>query len=135
GIVLAFAGIQVLAPTFQRILAATPAAQSYAAQVYTGLTDSRVLEANGQLQWLSLVSTPPFTPWIAASFFNDGDVTTDPPGAVSVYIAINNPDALVELKKGESQYADFSFAQRRIEIIFFRTDPGKSARIRVEGKY
>ncbi|MBA7695800.1 hypothetical protein ES703_104436 [subsurface metagenome] len=135
GAVFAVAGVVVLAPTLQQIFAATPAAQLYAAQVYTGLTDYRILDADGQLRWLSLVDAPPFTPWITASFFNDGDVTTDPPGAVSVYIAINNPDALVELKKGESQYADFSFAQRRIEIIFYKTDPSKKARVRVEGKY
>ena len=71
----------------------------------------------------------------AASFFNDGDITTDPPEPTSAYIAINNPDAMVELKKGESQHADFSFAQRRIEIIFYRAEPGKKASVRVEGKY
>jgi len=129
------AGIAVLAPTLQRIFAATPMAQSYAAQVYLGATDYRVLEADGQLRWLSLVDATPFVPWITASFYNDGDLTTDPPGPVSVYIAINNPDAMVEIKKGENQYADFSFAQRRIEIIFYKTDPGKKARVRVEGKY
>ncbi len=135
GAVFAIAGVMVLAPTLQRLFAATPAAQSYAAQAYLGLTDYRVLEADGQLRWLSLVDASPFTPWITASFFNDGDVTKDPPGPVSVYIAINNPDTMVELKKGESQYADFSFAQRRIEIIFYKTDLGKRARVRVEGKY
>ena len=133
--IFAVAGIAVLAPTLQRIFAATPAAQAYAAQVYVGATDYRVLEADGQLRWLSLVDASPFMPWITASFFNDGDVTTDPPGSVSVYIAINSPDAMVEIKKGENQYADFSFAQRRIEIIFYQTDPGKRARVRVEGKY
>lgn len=132
--IFAVAGIAVLAPTFQRIFAATPMAQSYAAQAYLGSTDYRVLEADGQLRWISLVDATPFTPWITASFFNDGD-PTDPTAPVSAYIAINNPDAMVELKKGESQYADFSFAQRRIEMIFYKTDPGKRARVRVEGKY
>ncbi len=135
GAIFGVAGIAVLAPTLQRIFAATPMAQSYAAQSYLGATDSRVLEADGQLRWLSLVDASPFMPWITASFFNEGDLRTTPAGEASAYIAINNPDAMVELKKGESQSIDFSFAQRRIEIIFFRTDPGKSARIRVEGKY
>lgn len=135
GTIFAVAGIVVLAPTFQRIFAATPVARSYAAQTYLGLTDYRVLEADGQLRWISLVDASPFMPWITASFFNDGDITTDPPGEVSVYLAINNPDALVELKKGENQYANFSFAERRIEIIFYKTDPGKKANVRVEGKY
>lgn len=135
GAIFAVAGIAVLAPTLQRIFAATPAAQSYAAQVYVGSTDYRVLEADGQLRWLSLVDAPPYTPWIKASFFNDGDITTDPPGEVSVYIAINNPDAMVELKKGESQHADFSFAQRRIEIIFYKCNTGEKASVRTVGKY
>lgn len=127
GVVLAFAGIQVLAPTFQRIFAATPMAQSYAAQVYSGLTDSRVLEADEKLKWINLADFPPFTPWIAASFFNDGPD--------SAYIAINNPDEMLELKKGENQYVNLSFAERRIEVIFYKTAPGKKAGVRVEGKY
>ncbi len=134
-VVFLVAGIIALAPTLQRIFAATPMAQSYAAQSYIGSTDYRVLEADGQLRWISLVDASPFTPWITASFFNEGDPTTEPAGKTSAYIAVNNPNALVELKKGESQYADFSFAQRRIEIIFYKTDPGKHARVRVEGKY
>ena len=73
GAIFAVAGIVVLAPTFQRIFAATPMAQSYAAQTYLGATDYRVLEADGQLRWISLVDASPFIPWIAASFFNDGD--------------------------------------------------------------
>lgn len=120
--IFAVAGIAVLGPTLQRIFAATPMAQSYAAQAYVGSTDYHVLEADGQLRWISLS-----TPWITATFFNDGPD--------SAYVAVNNPDAMVELKKGESQYADFSFAQRRIEILFYKTDLGKRARVRVEGKY
>ena len=84
------AGIAVLAPTLQRIFAATPMAQSYAAQVYLGATDYRVLEADGQLRWLSLVDATPFVPWITASFYNDGDPTTDPPGPVSPEVNSRN---------------------------------------------
>lgn len=69
GAIFAVASIAVLAPTVQRIFAATPAAQSYAAQVYVGLPDYRVLEADGQLRWLSLVDAPPFVPWITATRF------------------------------------------------------------------
>ncbi len=129
------AGLIALAPTLQNIFAATPMAQSYAAQSYIGSTDYRVLDADGQLRWITLIDSSPFMSWVRASFFNDGDVTTEPAGKTSAYIAVNNPNSFVELKKGESQYADFSFAQRRIEIIFYKTDPGKHARVRVEGKY
>ncbi len=124
------AGIIALAPTLQKIFAATPSAQALAAQSYTGLTDYKVLDADEQLRWVSLD-----VPWVTASFFNEGDVTVAPPGQVSAYIAVNNPNSFVELKKGDSQNADFSFAQRRIEIIFYKADKGKHARVRVVGKY
>lgn len=126
-VIFGCAALVVMAPTLQRVFAATPAAQSYAAQVYVGSTDYRVLQVDEQLRWLSLVDGPPFMPWITASFFNDGPDTA--------FVAINNPDVMGELKKGENKYADFSFAQRRIEIIFYKTDPGKRANVRVEAKY
>lgn len=112
----------VLAPTLQRVFASTPAAQAYAAQAYLGLTDYHELRADGELRWVTL-----HNPWITATFFNAGPDTA--------YIAINNPDNPTKLLKGESSFYDYSFAQRRIEIIFYKTDPGGQALIRVEGKY
>ena len=123
------AALFVAAPTLQRVLAATPWAQSLAAQSFVGATDYRELDATDHLQWLTLT-----TPWITASFFNDGD-PTNPLKPISAYVAINSPDAFTELKQGESSYANFSFAQQRIQVIFYKTTPGNRARVRVEGKY
>ena len=66
-----------------------------AAQSFVGLTDYRELDADGQMRWVTLT-----TPWITASFFNDGD-PNNPTKSVSAYVAINSPDSFTALKKGE----------------------------------
>jgi len=44
------------------------AQQYYLAQSYTGLTDDRVLKATHTMQWLNLISNPPYHPWISAYY-------------------------------------------------------------------
>ena len=121
------AAIVGLGPFFQRMLAATPMAQASALQVYTGLTDERVLNATPTLQWLNLISDPPYVGWITASFFNDGPN--------SVFIGINNPDELHELAVGEAYDVSMVGAQRRIEFLYYRSNPGEITSVRVVGKY
>ncbi len=111
------------------------AQQYYTAQSYTGLTDKRVLDVIPTLQWINLISDPPFTPWMSASFFNDGDITTVPSGEASAFIAINNPDELHEIAKGETFDVNMVGAQRRIEFVFYKSNPGERASVRAVGKY
>jgi hypothetical protein len=118
------AAIVGLGPFFQRILASSPMTL---AQSYQGLTDSRTLNATPTLQWLNLISDPPYSPWISASFFNDGPN--------SVFIGINNPDELTEINKGGSLEVNMSGGQRRIEFVFYKCNPGQTASVRVVGKY
>jgi len=126
-VVLTSAALIVLAPTLQRIASATPTAMLYRGQQYLGLEDSRDLVATDQLQWLDLLNNSPYTPWITASFFNDGPD--------SVFIAINLPSGFTELKSGESKSVNFSMADRRIEVIYFVCNAGESASVRAVGKY
>jgi len=119
--------IVALAPTLQRIVSATPSALLYRGQQFLGLEDSRELVATDQLQWLDLLNNSPYTPWITASFFNDGPD--------SVFIAINLPSGFTELKSGESKSVNFSMADRRIEVIYFVCNAGESASVRAVGKY
>jgi len=101
-------------------------AQIYA-QAYQGLTGSRTLNATPTMQWVNLLSDPPYTPWISASFFNDGPN--------SVFIAINNPAELAEIASSESLVVNMAGGQRRIEIIFYKSKIGEKATVRVIGKY
>lgn len=101
--------------------------QALQAQSYTGLTDSRVLAVRPNLQWLNLVSDPPYTPWITATLHNDGPH--------SVFIAINNPSEFVELSMGDEYPVDMSGADRRIEFVFYRCNLGETASVRAVGKY
>ena len=127
GAIFAVAGIAVLAPTLQQVFSALPSAQMLRAQAYYGMTDPRTLDANGTLKWLNLVDGPPYTPWISASFFNDGPD--------KVYIGINTPDGYPPIEKGESMSVDFFGADRKIETIFYWCDATRKAGVRVVGKY
>jgi len=107
--------------------AAETAAQALSVQSYTGLTDSRVLGANRTLQWINLVSDPPYTPWISATFSNGGPH--------SVFIAVNNPDQLTEIDVGGSIEVDMTGASRRIEFVFYKCNIGETASVTAVGKY
>lgn len=102
------------------------------AQQLQGLIDSRVLNAVPILQWINLISDPPYTPWITASFHNDGLLVGGVVVPNSVFIGINNPDELHELMSGETYNIDLS-GSRGIELIYYRSPNG--ATVRVVGKY
>lgn len=105
----------------------TQTTQALRAQSFTGLTDSRDLEANRFLQWINLISDPPYTPWITATFHNDGPH--------SVFIAINNPGESTEITSGGSIAVDMTGGDRRIEFVFYRCNIGETASVRAVGKY
>jgi hypothetical protein len=105
----------------------SPMAQQLQAASYVGLTNTFVLRATPTIQWINLVNDPPYTPLITATFYNDGPN--------SVFIAINNPDELLELNKDDSRIVSMSGGERRMEFIFYRCNPGERATVRVDGKY
>jgi hypothetical protein len=105
----------------------SPMAQQLQAQSYRGLTDDRTLNATPTLQWINLISDPPYSPWISASFFNDGPN--------SAFIAINNPAELTEIDKGGSLEVSMAGGQRRIEFVFYKCNLGENTSVRVIGKY
>lgn len=111
------------------------ATQSLQAQAYSGLTDNRNLNSNPITQWLNLVSGPPYTGWISASFFNDGWTKGGVHYDWSVFIGVNNPDELTEIASGESLEVDMTGAARRIEFVFYKCGTGEKASVRVIGKY
>ncbi|GAI95438.1 unnamed protein product [marine sediment metagenome] len=127
GAIFAVAGVMVLVPTLQRIFPVTQLTQYLEAQAYVGLIDDRTLNATPTMQWLNLISNPPYHPWITAYFFNDGPH--------SVFIAINNPNELTQLAMGEDKTVDMTGADRRIELVFFKSNRGERASVRVIGKY
>lgn len=105
----------------------TPAAHQLSAASYTGLTNTLVLNATPTTQWVNLINDPPYSPLMAASFYNDGPN--------SVFIAINNPDEFLELNEGDSRIVSMTGGERRIEFIFYRCNFGEHASVRVDGKY
>jgi hypothetical protein len=108
-------------PVFQQV-------QNYLqTQQYEGLTANRNLQANDSTHWENLTSNPPYVPWITASFYNEGPDTA--------FLSLNYPDNAVPLKAKETWNVGFTGANRRLEVIFYKTDPGKSALVRVVGKY
>jgi len=102
---------------------------------FEGEVDPRTFAVTGQIQGLALIHDWPFVPWITAAFFNDGDISTDPPGEVTAYIAINYTFDWLQLKKGESLNIDLSKSDKRIQFIHYRCNVGETASVRVVGKY
>ena len=116
----------------------TVAAQGYyASQGYVGALDPRTLIATEVVQWQNLLETGTKTPWVAADLYNYG------PDLVN--IGINTPGPWSPLQPpppgsptgtpGESLRVSMVGASRRIEVIFYKCDTGKTASVRVVGKY
>lgn len=95
---------------------------------FEGKKDSRTLAATDQLQWIDLIGRHPYTPWATATFFNDGPVNR-------VYIAINDAYDWTLLNFGETLPVDYTKADKRISLIYYRCDAGNTALVRVVGKY
>jgi len=106
---------------------AASSTQQLQAQAYVGLTDSRTLHATQVLQWINLISDPPYTAWITASFHNNGPD--------SAFVSINNPDEFTEIANGEDIAVSMAGADRRIEFVFYKSNLGERASIRALGKY
>jgi len=121
--ILATVTLAAVGTTRQQLQALALQAQA----LYLGRVDPRILQATQDLRWINLVSEPPYVGWISAAFFNDGPN--------SVFIGINNPDALSEIGAGESLEVTMAGAQRRIELVFYKCNPGERASVRVVGKY
>lgn len=95
---------------------------------FKGEVDPRVLAVTATIGELKLEENWPFTPWITASFFNDGPNTA--------YIAINRFFAeWIELRTGEGITIDFAKSDKRIRFINHRCNVGNTASVRVVGKY
>jgi len=101
--------------------------RSLAKQEFRGKLDPRTLNATDREKIIDLIDGFPNYPWISAYFFNDG------PDAV--YISINRADEIHEVEYGESYSVDFSSADKRIEIIYYKCDTDETASLRVVGKY
>ncbi len=95
---------------------------------FEGKKDSRTLNATDQLQWIDLIDRYPNKPWATATFFNDGPVNR-------VYIAINDAYDWTLLNFGETLPVDYTKADKRISLIYYRCDAGNTASVRVVGKY
>ena len=110
------------------IMPVTQAAQRYfASQRYSGQIDPRTLDATEELRWINLVDYPPYTPWISATFYNEGPD--------KVYIAINRPDNWQGLDKRRSFVSDLAGGDMRMEIVYFKCGSGETAEITAVGKY
>jgi hypothetical protein len=96
-------------------------------QMYAGNIDPRVLNADENMKWLNLIEDSPYTPWVAADFYNYGPD--------KAYIGINTPGPWSELENGEGLQVSMIGATRRIEAVFYKCDTDKRARVKVDGKY
>ncbi|GAI68454.1 unnamed protein product [marine sediment metagenome] len=94
---------------------------------FEGVVDPRTFAVTDEMRGIALIHDWPFTPWITASFFNDGPNRA--------YIALNYIFDWASLEKGESANMDFSRSDRRIQFVHYKCDAGEKATVRVIGKY
>jgi len=93
---------------------------------FEGKLDTRELLADDTTQSISLVDEWPNTPWISVLLINGPD---------TVYIGINRASGWMQLLKNETRALDYSNAEEKIKVIYYRCDPGMTADVRVEGQY
>lgn len=96
-------------------------------ETFEGELDSRTLASTDSRAVVDLIMNRPYTPWITASFFNDGPDT--------VYLCINRLVSPIELGNGESTSIDLAKGGRRIELIHYWCATGETASVRAVGKY
>lgn len=94
---------------------------------FEGKADPRMLSVSDKIEYDNLIKDTPWTPWVTAYFYNDGPNTA--------YISINNTWDWQELRISEDLLFDFLKADKRIELIYYKCDPGETASIRAIGKY
>lgn len=94
---------------------------------FEGVVDPRTFAVTDEMKGIALIHDWPFTPWITASFFNDGPNRA--------YIALNYIFDWASLEKGESANMDFSRSDKRIQFVHYKCDAGEKASVRVIGKY
>jgi hypothetical protein len=94
---------------------------------FEGRTDSRILSATDEWQFIDLLNKTPHTPWISTFVINRGPDT--------VKLGINRPYDLLEIKPNETRTIDHAHADKRIEILYYKCDPGCTALVTLEGQY
>ncbi len=95
---------------------------------FEGHTDSKILNATSNQQFLNLLHQDPYHAWATAAFTNNG--------LGVVYIALNNDNVVGKpVAAGGVYQVDFRDADRRIEVIAYHCDPGGTATVLADGKY
>jgi hypothetical protein len=121
--------VVMMAVIMQQFMA--PLAQSaqryYTSQAYQGDVESKMLYASDTLQYWDLVNQSPYTPLISVFFINRG--------ASRVYVAINAAQDWLEIWPGETRVVSHVGADRRIEMVFYKCDPGNTSVLEAEGHF
>jgi hypothetical protein len=120
--------MMIMAMSMIGMMQSQQASQALSAQSFTGFVDEKTLYATPAVRYINLLNTPPYTPWISATFYNISPDT-------AAYISINSPDNWVTIYPMSWQPIDMSGGTRRIEFIYYKTDPPGTATIRAVGKY
>jgi len=120
--------IVALAPTLQKVLGTQYQSQYYQSQLYQGNTMFvRLGQTDGELMWIDLKNTPPYSPWFEVTVINNGPNR--------MFVGFNSSQKMNELSAGERVVERYAGAARRLEMIYYQTDISKPATADVEGKY
>lgn len=106
----------------------TQSAQRYfTSQSYQGDVESKTLYATDIVQYWDLINQEPYTPLISVYLINRG--------ASRVFVAINSAQDWMEIWPGETRTISQIGADRRIELVLYKCDPGLTSVIEAEGHF
>jgi hypothetical protein len=94
---------------------------------FQGLIDEKTLNCTSTVAWVDLKRVHPYTPWHKATFYNSGPDTA--------WISINNAKEWKELGKNDTWEVDLSKADRRMEVIYYKSATGETAAVTATGKW
>ena len=94
---------------------------------FEGRVDEKTLICTGTPLVLKLLKEHPYTPWAKANFHNNGPNTA--------VVSINNAYDWNSIDKDGDYEMDFLKADKRIEVIHYKCNPGETATVIGTGKW
>lgn len=92
-----------------------------------GRVDRKSLICTGSSQVFQLLKESPYTPWAAVDFYNGGPNTA--------IVSINNASDWNNIDPNSNLSMDFLRADKRIEVIYYKSDLNASAIVTATGKW
>lgn len=128
---MTFMMIIMMAALMQAMVSSTAATATASSIVqsmqFKGDVESKILDVTSTVKYWDLINESPYAPLISIFLINRG--------ASKVYVSINSAQDWLEILPGETRTVSHVGAARRIEMVFYKCDPGNASTIEAEGHF